>query len=250
ETRINELPDTWRVQNEMVPCTIYDKNEADLVDKIVTLTHGKGQKAGRDDWETVARARHNQQVNSAPEYGLTLLEKYLEHGQNHSTEQKLRWSGKYNLSVLNEALPKIYERVDCTSVMDLALNYPNIKYKKELESVIYAIGLEELKFPDIRTSSDFLIRYGFPPLNTKKNTTNINSNNTSSSTPIAPTGTNNSSSNTSSQNSSVSSGTNGTAANSSTPNSNTSAANNGSSSAKKSATSTNDIKTVRKLLRS
>lgn len=133
ETRINELPDTWRVQNEMVPCTIYDKNEADLVDKIVTLTHGKGQKAGRDDWETVARARHNQQVNSAPEYGLTLLEKYLEHGQNHSTEQKLRWSGKYNLSVLNEALPKIYERVDCTSVMDLALNYPNIKYKKELE---------------------------------------------------------------------------------------------------------------------
>ncbi|EOF9239279.1 hypothetical protein MA314_004987 [Klebsiella pneumoniae] len=250
ETRINELPDTWRVQNEMVPCTIYDKNEADLVDKIVTLTHGKGQKAGRDDWETVARARHNQQVNSAPEYGLALLEKYLEHGQNHSTEQKLRWSGKYNLSVLNEALPKIYERVDCTSVMDLALNYPNIKYKKELESVIYAIGLEELKFPDIRTSSDFLIRYGFPPLNTKKNTTNINSNNTSSSTPNAPTGTNNSSSNTSSQNSSGSSGTNGTAANSSTPNSNTSAANNGSSSAKKSATSTNDIKTVRKLLRS
>lgn len=168
ETRINVLPDTWRVQNEMVPCTIYDKNEADLVDKIVTLTHGKGQKAGRDDWETVARARHNHQVNAAPEYGLILLEKYLEHGQNHSSEQKLRWSGKYNLSVLNEALPKIYERVDCTSVMELAQNYPNIKYKKELESVIYAIGLEELKFPDIRTSSDFLIRYGFPPLNTKK----------------------------------------------------------------------------------
>jgi len=250
ESRINALPNTWQVQNEMIPCTIYDTDEADLVDKIVTLTHGKGQKAGRDDWETVARARHNQQVNSAPEYGLTLLEKYLEHGQNHSNEQKLRWSGKYNLSVLNEALPKIYERVDCTSVMDLALNYPNIKFKKELESVIYAIGLEELKFPDIRTSSDFLIRYGFPPLNTKKNTTNTNSNNTSSSTQNGPTGTTNSSANNSSQNSSGSSGTNGTAANSSTPNSNTSAANNGSSSTKKTATSTNDIKTVRKLLRS
>ncbi|YCH30447.1 hypothetical protein M1D48_20550 [Erwinia sp. D4-22] len=162
--RISSLPQSWRQENLSIPCTIYDQKDSNLVDKIVTLTHGKGQKAGRDDWETVARARHNQKNNSSPEYGLVLLEKYLVSGTNHSTEQKLRWSGKYSLSVLDEALPKIFPRVGCNSTSDLASKYPNINFKKELDSVLLAIGLGELNFPAIRGSVDFLLRYGIPPV--------------------------------------------------------------------------------------
>lgn len=171
--RIAHLTPEWRLENESVPCTIYENKDATLVDKIVTLTHGKGQKAGRDDWETVARARHNKKNNFSPEYGLVLLEKYLSNGVNHSTEQKLRWSGKYNLSVLDEALPKIFSRVGCSSTADLSLKYPNIKYRKELDNVLLAIGLGELNFPAIRGSVDFLLRYGIPLLN-KPNTSNVN----------------------------------------------------------------------------
>lgn len=109
--QISQLSQDWRDSNEAIPCTIYEQKDAAVVDKIVTLTHGKGQKAGRDDWETVARARHNKKANASPENGLVLLEKYLEYGKNHSAEQKLRWSGKYSLSVLDEALPKISTRV-------------------------------------------------------------------------------------------------------------------------------------------
>ncbi|ERK07967.1 hypothetical protein L581_0795 [Serratia fonticola AU-AP2C] len=163
--RISNLSQSWRQENESIPCAIYQKTDGALVDKIVTLTHGKGQKAGRDDWETVARARHNQKNNASAEYGLVLLEKYLVHGTNHSAEQKLRWSGKYNLSVLDEALPKIFSRVGCSSTSDLASKYPNIKCKKELDSIFLAIGLGELNFPAIRGSVDFLLRYGIPPVN-------------------------------------------------------------------------------------
>lgn len=245
--RIESLSKEWSIQNETIPCTIYERKEEALVDKIVTLTHGKGQKAGRDVWEAVARARHNKQVNSIPEYGLILLEKYLEHGQNHTTEQKVRWSGKYNLTVLNEALSKIYERNECSSTADLAQKYPNIKYKKELESVIYAIGLEELKFPDIRNSSDFLLRYGYPPLNTKNKANNTSTSNNTASTPNGTSGNNSSSgSHSSSQSNPNNSGTSGNGA----TNSQASAASNSNSSTRTTSTSTNDIKTVRKLLRS
>ncbi|MGP2966082.1 hypothetical protein [Serratia marcescens] len=164
KNRISNISQSWRQANESIPCTIYERKDAALVDKIVTLTHGKGQKAGRDDWETVARARHNQKNNSSPEYGLVLLEKYLLNGVNHSTEQKLRWSGKYNLSVLDEALPKIFSRVGCSSTSDLAAKYPTVKHKKELDNVFLAIGLGELNFPAIRGPVDFLLRYGIPPI--------------------------------------------------------------------------------------
>lgn len=238
--RISSLAPEWKKANETVPCTIYDKKDIASVDKIVTLTHGKGQKAGRDDWETVARARHNQKTNASPEYGLVLLEKYLSSGTNHSAEQKLRWSGKYNLSVLDEALPKIFSRVGCASTSALATQYPKIQYKKELDNILLAIGLGEINFPAIRASDDFLLRYGIPALNTPKTPSGASVANPSSPNPsptsTKPTGASSPGANTGSPlgaNSQVTS----TSPSSTKP------------PKKINATSTHDIKTVRRVLR-
>jgi len=113
--RIGQISADWVNSNTQVPCTIYQLSEASVVDKIVTLTHGKGQKAGRDAWEAVARARHNKIINSVSEPGLDLLEKYLVHGTNLTDEQKLRWAGKYHLTVLDEAIKKIAQRLGASS---------------------------------------------------------------------------------------------------------------------------------------
>src|SRR6266481_8743548 len=57
--RIDNVSSEWKGANKIVPCAIYETADAGIVDKIVTLTHGKGDKAGRDKWKAVARARHN-----------------------------------------------------------------------------------------------------------------------------------------------------------------------------------------------
>lgn len=118
--RIKNLPKEWKEENSKVPCTVYSESEEDLVDRIVTRTHGKGQKAGRDSWEAVARARHNKIANGATEPGLDLLEKYLTHGENLTAEQKTRWAGKYNLTVLDEAIKKIAPRFSVNTSPELA----------------------------------------------------------------------------------------------------------------------------------
>jgi hypothetical protein len=254
--RISSLAPDWKIANESVPCTIYNKTDIASVDKIVTLTHGKGQKAGRDDWETVARARHNQKINASPEYGLVLLEKYLSCGTNHSLEQKLRWSGKYNLSVLDEALPKIFARVGCSSTAALSSQYPKIQHKKELDSVLLAIGLGEINFPAIRGQNDFLLRYGFPPLNTPNTPPNSSRGNPPSPNPN-PAGTTATSSSSPGVNTASAGGENngiaGGANIATSGGTNTSAASTSANSAKPAkktiATSTHDIKTVRRLLR-
>lgn len=162
--RISGLSKAWLKENASVPCTIYSTSETDIVDRIVTRTHGKGQKAGRDAWETVARARHNKEMNGAPEPSLDLLEKYLEYGENITVEQKTRWAGKYNLSVLDEAIKKIAPRFGVVSSIELAKKYPSIPDKKPLDEIIFAIGMETLTFPAIRDSSDFAARFGLAPL--------------------------------------------------------------------------------------
>ncbi|CAN5681245.1 hypothetical protein BH10PSE18_BH10PSE18_40720 [soil metagenome] len=162
--RIKGLESEWKKQNSSVSCAIYKESETDTVDRIVTHTHGKGQKAGRDDWEAVARARHNKIKNGASEPSLDLLEKYLEHGKNLTQEQKSRWAGRYNLSVLDEAIKKVAARFSVSSSPELAKTYPQIPHKMVLDQIIHAIGMESLTFPAIRDSVDFALRYGLPPL--------------------------------------------------------------------------------------
>jgi hypothetical protein len=163
EAVLNGLTEDWKKANKSVPCAIYGAGEADFVDRIVTLTHGKGEKAGRSNWNAVARARHNRDAGGASEPALDLLEKYLKEGQNLTSQQSLRWSGVFPLSVLDEAVKKLAPRLGATSTRELVRLYPTkIQKRAALESVIHDIGLENLTFTIIRDKAeDFgTIRYG------------------------------------------------------------------------------------------
>jgi hypothetical protein len=140
----------WKKENKEVPCTIYDSTESVVVDRIVTLTHGKAQQAGRDQWPTVARARHNRLSNPTAEPALDLLEAYLSAIRDISPNQKDRWSGDYPLTVLDEAMKRNAARFGVESPRELATKYPKVKNKPVLEAVIRDIGLETLGFKELR----------------------------------------------------------------------------------------------------
>jgi hypothetical protein len=166
--RIATLSPEWLAANAVVPCSTYGAVDSALVDKIVTLTHGKGGKSGRATWSAVARARHNRDMNGASEAALDLLEKFFVHATNHTQDQKDRWAGDYNLTVLDEAIKRISSRLGATSSTDLAKQYPSGQHKKALDEIIRAIGLETLTFTVIREHADFAVQYGVPPVPVKE----------------------------------------------------------------------------------
>jgi hypothetical protein len=161
EAAIANLSDDWKNANRLVPCALYQQNEAAAVDRIVQLTHGKGEKAGRDPWSAVPRARHNRDRNGGSEPGLDLLEKYLKHGQNITPSQKQRWAGEYNLSVLDEATKRLAPRIGLSSSRELADSYPKLKHRAALEKVLHDIGSEMVGFEQVR-SADFAVTDGIP----------------------------------------------------------------------------------------
>lgn len=55
--RISEITTTWKRENGRVPCSIYETADLAKVEKIVSRTHAKAEAAGRDPWNSVARAR-------------------------------------------------------------------------------------------------------------------------------------------------------------------------------------------------
>ncbi|MBB4598919.1 hypothetical protein [Xanthomonas arboricola] len=160
---IESLPKGWKRANSTVPTAIYEPNESDVVNRIRSLTHGKGEKAGRDKWTAVARARHNREENGTSEPALDLLEKYLQQGKNRTEQQAQRWAGDFPLTVLEEAIKRIAPRLGCANSPELAKAYPKIKYRTELEEIIKDIGQRALSFDAIR-KSDFSANYGIPPL--------------------------------------------------------------------------------------
>lgn len=166
EEKIMGLTNKWKAENRRVPCAIYKKSEAKVVDKIITLTHGKGERAGRNKWNAVAKARHNREANSASEPGLDLLEKYLPHGANLTKQQSEEWAGVYPLTILDEAIQKLASRFKVGSARELADNYPGkVIYKDALENIIRDIGLEAIRFETIRdVAADYALKYGIPPL--------------------------------------------------------------------------------------
>ena len=167
--QITSISSAWRQDNKSVPCTIYEATDAAKVDRIVTLAHGKGEKAGRDQWNAVARARHNREANGANEAALDLLEKYLAQGKNVTEHQKARWAGAFPLSVLAEAMKRLAPRLGLSSSPALATDYPAIKLRDAVESILHDIGLERLGFDHIRDKgNDFAAAYGIPPLPSKK----------------------------------------------------------------------------------
>ena len=156
----------WKSENETVPCTIYGRADEATVDRIVRLAHGKGEKAGRDQWNTVARARHNRDKNRVSEPALDLLEHYLKSGTNATDDQKTRWGVTFPLSVLDEAMKKIAPRLGLSNAPAFAAAYPKkVQNRAAIESLILDIGLDLLGFPQIRSSKeDFAAAYGIPPI--------------------------------------------------------------------------------------
>ncbi|MBN8679092.1 MAG: hypothetical protein J0M29_12765 [Chitinophagales bacterium] len=213
---IAKIDAKWKADNLKVPCTVFSEKEADKVDRIVTLAHGKGEKASRDPWNSVARARHNRDIKGASEHGLDLLEKYLEYGANLNNQQKERWGGEYPLTVLDEALRKSFARLGYSNVADLVKKYPKTnKYLPELENILLEIGLEQIKFETLRNSLlDFPTNYGIPPIIVHPTTPTASTGQSNSTTP-ASTNTTSNTSNTNNQSSPATS--NSTTASTSNP---------------------------------
>lgn len=170
QEKIANITADWKKLNKTVPTTIYELSEAAAVDKIVALTHGKGEKAGRAKWKAVARARHNRDMGKVSEPALDLLEKYFISGTNSTKTQRERWAGDYPLTVLDEAIKRVAPRLEIDSARKLVDAYPKIQgFKGALDEFIRDIGLEVLRFEQIRNTHEdiFFSKYGIPPVPTK-----------------------------------------------------------------------------------
>jgi len=160
ERQIGAIGDDWLKANSTVPCVIYGADEAAVVARIVRLAHGKGEKAGRDQWNAVARARHNRDENHATEAPLDLLEKYLANGRNITHAQAARWAGEYPLSVLEEAMKKIAPRLQMKGPVALAAAYPTIAHREAVERIAHDIGMQQMTFPLLRQGDPIETAYG------------------------------------------------------------------------------------------
>ncbi len=162
--RINELDASWQDANAKVPCVVYPPREKERVDRIVTLAHGKAEKAGKDQWNAVARARHNRDGKRKNEYALDLLEEYLSKGKNLTARHSACWVGDYPLTVLEEAMQRIAPRIGLKNARAMADAYPKLDHRDALEDLLKDIGLGLLSFDTIRsTAKDFGEDYGIPP---------------------------------------------------------------------------------------
>lgn len=163
--KMEGVDSNWIKENTEIPCSIYELKKKSLVDKIVNLTHAKGEKASRDPWTSVAKARQNRDEKKGSEPALDLLEKYFEHGKNLTNQQKERWSGDYPLSVLDEALRSISPRLGFATISELSQAYPKIKQRLDVENILNDIGLQKFGFKEIRSkSTDFAASYNIPPI--------------------------------------------------------------------------------------
>jgi len=155
----------WKKENLLIPCSCYKATDFEIVDKIVNLAHGKGEKASRDKWTSVATARHNRAVNKASEPALDLLEKYLVSGKNITTHQKELWVGDYPLTVLQDAIGRMYARFELKSTVELAAKYPAVKYRTQLEAILNGIGAKSIGFSEVRSENPELCdSYSIPRL--------------------------------------------------------------------------------------
>lgn len=177
--KLASLAPGWKKSNAEVPCTIYAASEAAAADRVVTLTHGKGEKAGRLRWSAVARARHNRDKLGSAEPPLDLLEKYLDKGKNLSPTLAARWAGDYPLTVLEEAMKRLASRLGLKSGPEVAKAYPKLTNRSGFEELMWDIGLSNVKFKDVRAES-FGGKYGMPPPQAQGQSTNGGQGNTGS----------------------------------------------------------------------
>lgn len=159
--QVRSVDARWKADNSTVPCTVYEEAEAPTVTRIVSLVHGKGEKAARDPWNTVPRARLARDGGKS-EYALDLFESFLEHAKNITTNQKETWAGDFPLSILEDVMKRTATRFGTKNAPDLAAQYPNVSHRAALDAIIRDIGISELTFKKVRTSTDFALEYGVP----------------------------------------------------------------------------------------
>lgn len=170
--KIGNLSADWRRLNSALPCIVFEPDEQQIIDELVTRVHGKGDKTGRDPWSAVARARHNREKQNKKELGLDLLEKWLRYGKNLTDTQRERFGASYNLSVLDEAINRIWRRIGLTSPVELVSQYPGIADRDAVEQILFDIGQSQLTFPALRNTTDILAsNYGLKlPIQTTAST--------------------------------------------------------------------------------
>jgi hypothetical protein len=182
KAKITALGKEWLDKNKSIPCAVYHKDETETVKKIVSLIHAKGEKAGREEWDAVAKARYNRNEKRKKEVGLDLLEKYIENGKNLSPDQKERWSGAYPITVLDELFPKLYSLFGYSSSEELLTDYPQ-KHRSKIEEILYDIGIQQLGFKEIRNEPFWGLKYGLAKnVTAKPNSQNYPSNTSKSNT--------------------------------------------------------------------
>lgn len=160
ENQITAIPDEWKEDNKIIPCLLFEESEAEMVEKIVSRIHGRGEKARRLDWNSIARARHNRKKGN-PEPGLELLEQFLEKGRNITKEQREEWAADYPLTVLNDALGKISAATGFATGK-LPQSYSKIRNLKGLQNILYDIGMARIGFSEVRDKlTNFTVAYGF-----------------------------------------------------------------------------------------
>ncbi|HVX00842.1 MAG TPA: hypothetical protein VHA52_10470 [Candidatus Babeliaceae bacterium] len=190
KTKINALSAEWKKENAKVITLIFEEKEQVAVDKIVSLAHGKGDRASRDPWTSVATARHNRDANKHEEPSLDVLEKYLEIAQDITPIQKERWAADYPLTVLHELMRRLTPILGFKKLSDFSKSFPEKPIPKNFHELIREIGERIIGFEEIRDEDNFnliLNRLGLPV--TQKS-------NESSSTSTGSNGTNGSSSTT------------------------------------------------------
>lgn len=163
KTRISELSEEWKKENSKVVALIFEPKESEAADNIVSLTHGKGDKASRDPWTSVARARHNRDANKQDEPGLDVLEKYLSSSKDITPIIKELWSSDYYITVLNELLRKLAPVLGFKKITDFSKHYPGNKIPPNFNELIKEIGERIIGFDEVRDSFNLILnRLGLP----------------------------------------------------------------------------------------
>ncbi len=150
--KIKKLSKNWLDSNNILPCIVYESDEIDKINEQISLIHGKAEKASRDAWKAIAKARFARNINKKEELGLDLFDKYLNNNFEISDAQKKKWSGVFSITILDEVLPKISSFLNYSNIKQLIEDYPK-RNKELIDSIIFDIGNGLLGFQDIRDIS-------------------------------------------------------------------------------------------------
>lgn len=145
-----------------VPCAVFQEAEADAVAKLVSLTHGKAEQAGRLPWDSIARARYQRDKEGKESPALVLVEKYLANGRNLSAQESEAWAGSYPITVLEEAIRKYAGTFGAPDPTTLAEAYPDgVNDRSSLERFIHEVGKGNISFKKIRLETADLAKQGW-----------------------------------------------------------------------------------------